>query len=192
MPSANENGDALVWNTSEWMKPIVWCLRWKQLPGKAESLVRESPPHIPDHSRWWVSQALSRLFLLSASRNSSQLPASHTSFAEEVTCTVFSWWRFCTYLRGQGRMLDDLHRVDCSLIITLGELAKSWFQINCGRRTKHTAVCSTASLGERCTGHPGCLTPFESFMNWIASHRSSVGYVTLILLTCRLHHMAKG
>lgn len=82
-------------------------------------------------------------------------------------------------MRGRGRTLGAAHREGLSWLINLGEMAKSWFQVNHERRTKRVLICSPASLAKGSTWHPVCLAPSEGHMNWSISHQSPAGYITL-------------
>lgn len=84
-----------------------------------------------------------------------------------------------TKVREQRRMSGTIRWVGWSWATTLEWTAKRWFKANPGRRTKHTTVCSSASVAERCTGNPKCLTPTEVHIDWAIIHWSSVGYVVL-------------
>lgn len=50
-----------------------------------------------------------------------------------------------------------------------------WLQINHGRCTMHTIVCSLAYVAKECTRNPGCLSSSEERTEWAISRRSSVG-----------------
>lgn len=45
-------------------------------------------------------------------------------------------------------MADAIHRVDWSVVISLEQLARPWFQVNDERRMRHMVVCSPASVEE--------------------------------------------
>lgn len=76
-----------------------------------------------------------------------------------------------------------LHRADWSFVVSLPELAKpdssQW-------RKKQKPLCSQPSVTEGCIEHLGRLAPSEDRMNWIVSHRSSVGYVSLKSSCCHV------
>lgn len=61
-----------------------------------------------------------------------------------------------TNVRGWRWVAGTLHRVDCSLVINLVEMAKPWSRTSHGRCTQHTAVWSPASVAKGCAGHLGC------------------------------------
>lgn len=62
--------------------------------------------------------------------------------------------------------------------MNIGELADFWFRNPPGWRAKHASMCSVSSATEWYTGLPRCLASSKGGMDWAASHRSSVSYVT--------------
>lgn len=79
--------------------------------------------------------------------------------------------------RGRRQASEVIHRVDLSLAISLGEMAKSLFKTNHELRTKHRVACSPASV-KVVYWTQGMSSPSEGCVNWIFSHRSPVVYVT--------------
>lgn len=142
------------------------------------------------HTREWMSQASKRMLELNAVWNAPIWPC-----LSESLCGGSLTNRLLTKPRGRGWMSNALHRVDWSLVVSLGEMDKSWVQTNYRRSMKHKAVRSSASEADECIGHPRCLAPSEERLNRVVSHRSlpgGLGDHQTVLPRCRLDHLTKG
>lgn len=76
-------------------------------------------------------------------------------------------------------MSGAFHRVCGSSVASLGKLVETRFQTIHGRCTKHTAICSPASVAKENTSHPRCLASPEKNWNSTISYLSPVDCVTL-------------
>lgn len=133
------------------------------------SLLRTRRLQMHQHAREWKPHAPSSLLDLSIC----------WSAPKQLCITNSLCWESLTYC---------LHRSGRSLVVSLKEIGKIWFQTNHQWLTKPTAVSSPVPVTKDCIGRPWCLILSKERTNWIPSHRSSVGYVTPRFSYCLVNY----
>lgn len=89
-------------------------------------------------------------------------------------------------------MLGVAYRVDLSLKVSLGEIAKLLFLANHVSRTKLTALCSSASLTKGYAEYPGCPASSEGLMSsYLLSVPCRLCNFQIVLMHCRLDRLVR-
>lgn len=134
------------------------------------------------HGQWWMNQVPGGLAVLNVSLT-----------APNDRCLKQLLLRKCYELPSHGRCLHTgvrrrrmpgaLHRVGYSLVVSLGDLGKPWFQNDHWRRTKYTVVSN--GICQRWVYSASEMSkPSGGYMEWAISHRSPMSYLTLISSYC--------